>query len=85
MKSKVETAPVVKMFGVNELPEPFIDESTASDTYYGWAPIGTDESEEGWRIMKKTKTGNVTKCLYANGSMNFEFAWSKRTSYSYSR
>ena len=43
------------------------------------------EDEEGWVIVKKEKTGNVTKVLYANGSMKFECAWSQRTSYNYSR
>lgn len=85
MKSKVETAPLVKGFGLNELPEPFVDEASASVTYYGYAPLGTAEDEEGWVIVKKEKTGNVTKALYANGSMKFECAWSKRTSYNYSR
>ena len=85
MKTSKTTAPVVKLLGVNELPEPFVDESDASTTYYGYAPLGTDEDEEGWMIVKKVKTGNITKTLYAQGSMDFAFSWSNRASYVYSR
>ena len=38
MKTSKTTAPVVKLLGVNELPDPFVDESDASTTYYGYAP-----------------------------------------------
>lgn len=83
MKDVKVNAPVVQTFA-EHLPQPFIDESE-NGTYYGWAPIGTDESEAGWRIMFEKKDGNVTKRLYAQGSMAFEFKWSERTNYSYSR
>ena len=43
MKTSKTTAPVVKLLGVNELPEPFVDEANASTTYYGYAPLGTQQ------------------------------------------
>ena len=47
--------------------------------------MGTSEDAEGWRIMKETKDGTVTKREYAQGTMDFISAWSKRTTYNYSR
>lgn len=67
------------------LPQPFVDEVSATEKYYGWAPLGVSETQEAWRIMKEIKVGNVTKRLYAQGSMEFSFSWAKRTQYSYSR
>lgn len=84
MNFKKTDAPVVRTF--NEyMPEPYIDEASDSTRYYGWAPMGTPENAEGWRIMKETKSGTVTKREYAQGTMDFVSAWSKRTSYKYSR
>lgn len=77
-------APVVQTLGVDALPAPFVDEQDDA-TYYGWAPMGVNEDEEKWRIMRVKKTSTVTKSEYANGSMNFCFAWSNRLSYTYSR
>lgn len=84
MNSKKTDAPVVRTFS-EYLPEPYIDEVSDSVKYYGWAPMGTSEDEDGWRIMRETKEGTVTKCEYAQGTMDFVSAWSKRTSYVYSR
>ena len=84
MKEIKTNAPVVKTFA-EHLPQPFVDNASESVTYYGWAPMGTDENEAHWRIMKEVKEGNVTKRLYAQGSMDFEFKWSERTNYTYSR
>jgi hypothetical protein len=77
-------APLVKTFE-EYLPAPFEDVVSASVKYYGWAPLGVGEGDEGWRIMRESVTGNVTKREYAEGSMEFKFAWSQRTSYNYSR
>lgn len=77
-------APIVRTFS-EYLPEPFIDEVSADEKYYGWAPMGTSEDTEGWRIMKETKDGTVIKREYAQGTMDFASAWSERTSYNYSR
>lgn len=84
MKSVKKDAPVVRTFS-EYLPEPYVDEANETTKYYGWAPMGTDEEEEGWRIMKETKVGNVTKREYAQGTMDFVSAWSQRTTYRYSR
>lgn len=77
-------APVVKTFE-EFLPQPFVDTASATETYYGWAPLGVSEDEEGWRIMKEKKVGTVIKREYAEGSMEFKFIWSERTNYRYSR
>lgn len=84
MNSKKTDAPVVRTFS-EYLPEPYIDEVSDSVKYYGWAPMGTSEDEDGWRIMRETKDGTVTKREYAQGTMDFVSAWNKRTSYVYSR
>lgn len=83
MKENKKTAPVVQT--LNEyLPQPFVDEA-GDVTYYGWAPLGTAEDDKGWRIMREKKDGTVTKREYANGSMDFAFAWSERANYNYTR
>ena len=87
MNTKVVDAPIVKTLGVSELPEPFVDETDLANgvVIYGWAPIGTAEDEEGWRLMKKVTDNDVTKYLYPQASMNFKFKWSDRSGYSYAR
>lgn len=84
MNSVKTDAPIVRTFK-EYLPDPFIDEESDSVKYYGWAPMGVSEDEEGWRIMRETKDGTVTKREYAQGTMDFVSVWSKRTSYLYSR
>ena len=79
------TAPVMQTLGVDWMPEPFEDTSTEGVKYVGWAPLGVGESDAGWRIMKETTADGVTKREYANGSMDFAFAWASRKSYSYGR
>lgn len=87
MNAKIVEAPLIKTLGVSELPEPFVDETDSANgvVIYGWAPIGTAEDEEGWRIMKKVTESNVTKCLYPQASMEFKFKWSQRSTYTYAR
>lgn len=84
MKEVKTNAPIVRTFG-EYLPEPFVDASTEDTTYYGWAPMGTSEDENGWRIMRKKTESGVTKCEYAQGTMDFVSAWSERENYTYSR
>lgn len=84
MEVSKKDAPIVRTFS-EYLPEPFIDEVSANEKYYGWAPMGTAETDNGWRIMKETKSGTVTKREYAQGTMDFISAWSERTTYNYSR
>ena len=83
MKSVKTNAPTVQTME-EYLPKPYVDE-TDNGTYYGWAAMGTEEDEPAWRIMKETKDGTVTKRQYAQGTMDFVSAWSKRTEYNYSR
>lgn len=85
MKSQNVNHPIIQTLGINHLPEPIVDEVSASEIYYGYAPMGTDEDETGWLIMRKKKTGTVTKCEYAGGRMSYEFKWTERTKYIYSR
>ena len=79
------TAPVVQSLGVSCLPAPFEDKSNEGVTYYGWAPLGVAENEKGWRIMRETNDSGTIKREYAQGSMEFEFSWSERKNYTYSR
>lgn len=78
-------APVIQTLGVEYLPAPFEEHLQGGDVIYGWAPIGTAETDEGWRIMKETTVGGVIKRLYAQGSMDFRFKWSERANYNYAR
>lgn len=84
MKTVKTSAPVVRTF-YEYLPEPFIDEVSEDVKYIGWAPIGTDEDEIGWRIMRETKVGTVTKREYSRGTMGFTSVWANRADYTYSR
>ena len=76
--------PVVETLS-EHLPMPYVDEVSATEKYIGYAPLGVDEKTEGWRIIKETKSGTVTKRLYAEGSSEFRFAWEKRKTYRYAR
>lgn len=76
--------PVVETVS-EHLPLPFIDEVSATEKYIGYAPLGVDERSEGWRLIKETKVGTVTKRLYAEGTSDFRFAWEKRREYRYTR
>ena len=71
MNSKKTDAPVVRTFS-EYLPEPYIDEVSDSVKYYGWAPMGTSEDEDGWRIMRETKDCTVTKRENAQGTIYFD-------------
>lgn len=85
MEGFKKTAPVVQGLGVDYLPAPFEDKSNEGTTYYGWAPLGVSENENEWRIMKETTNSGIIKREYAQGSMEFKFAWSERANYNYSR
>lgn len=76
-------APVVETM-TEHMPLPLVDEQ-ADATYYGYAPLGTDEESEGWRIIRVTKVGSITMSLYAQGTMEYRSKWSERENYNYSR
>lgn len=78
------SAPVVQTMS-EYLPEPIVDNNADGAIYKGYAPLGTDEDTEGWKITKTTTVGSVTRTQYAKGTMEFISAWSKRTEYNYSR
>jgi hypothetical protein len=72
------------------LPEPMIDEASATVTYRGFAPLGTGFTEKKWKIMRITKTNAVAPygvilTEYAEGDMNYNNAWSARASLYYAR
>jgi len=84
MKNFDFAAPIVQTF--NEyLPQPYEDAAGNGVIYYGWAPLGVGEDEEGWRIMRQTNIGTEIKREYADGSMEFKFKWSERSNYIYTR
>lgn len=86
METKLRTAyPMMAQSIIPQQPEPVIDEASATVTYYGYADLGTGDTEEKWLIARKTKTGNVTRTEYPNGSMEPNQAWSSRTTLSYAR
>lgn len=86
MENYKVTAPVVQPLGVSWLPAPFEDRSQEDEVIYGWAPLGVDETDEGWRLMKETTdSSGITTRLYPNGSMDFKFKWSERNNYEYGR
>lgn len=62
----------------------YIDEVSASVSYYGFAAPGSLTSTSDWRIIKKTVSGAVTSYLYAGGSIDFDKIWDNRASYTYS-
>lgn len=84
MESSKTTAPVVQLLS-DYMPKPIIDVASASVTYKGYAPLGTAEDANGWRIERITVAGTVTKTEYPTGRMEFGFKWSERTTLSYSR
>lgn len=54
------------------------DTTTPNVTYFGWAPMGSLENEEKWRIMKMDETTGVSKVLWADGDDQFNNVWNNR-------
>lgn len=84
MKTSKTNAPIVQLLS-ESMAKPIVDTVSGTVEYRGYAPLGTPENSEGWVIERKTVTGTVTKYEYAQGSMNYEFKWSERLTYTYSR
>lgn len=62
-----------------------IDYASATTVYIGRALPGSGTSSSVWQIMRLTySSGRLTKVEWAGGSDDFAYAWSSRTSYSYS-
>ena len=82
MREYKTTAPVIRMLGVNVLPDPIVDRSVNGITYYGYAPLGVDESDEGWLIVREITANNITTVEYAMPDPEgFSHSWTSRSSY----
>ena len=60
------------------------EEVDATTTYLGEAAPGSSESAAVWRIKKLVTAGSLSSVLYANGTNNFNNAWTDRATLSYS-
>lgn len=58
--------------------------SPAGTNYYGYAELGTANSDALWRIKKVVTTGTVTEVTYADGNKLFDNVWDDRATLSYS-
>lgn len=61
-------------------PAPIVDEVSASLSYIGYAPLGASQGDAKWKILRITKTGNVTITEYADGDMLYDNIWTSRAS-----
>lgn len=85
MKGFKTTAPVIQMLGLDYLPEPLVDKSVNGITYYGYAPLGTDESDLGWLIIRAVTANKVTTIEYAQPDPEgFVHSWTQRETYFHS-
>jgi len=83
MEVQKTNAPIVQLLS-ETMPEPIVDVQDGV-TYKGYAPMGTDPSQAGWRISKTTVTGTVTIVEYAQSTMDFVSVWNDRADYIYTR
>lgn len=60
-----------------------IDEVSSTLYYVGYSFPGTSESDPVWTIIKIETIGTVTKQTCPNGSLESDFIWTNRTSYTY--
>ncbi len=60
-----------------------VDKYSSKVTYVGHAKVGSDEKEEVWKIKKITDEKEEVSCQYADGDIQFDNSWSKRTSLEY--
>lgn len=79
-----ENYPIIKTL-TEHLPPPIVDEVSATLSYIGFSAIGTREDVADWKIMKVEKVGTITKSTFPNSSMKYEFKWSDRATYTYTR
>ena len=76
--------PIVKTLSEAQVP-PIIDQVSANEQYFGYAPLGTKEDSPSWKILKVTTLGTVTTPGYPDGNNRYEYKWSERLTYTYSR
>jgi len=60
------------------------DNSAANGiTYVGYCRPGTTALTEGWIVKRIRVDGNTTEIMYADGSRQYNKAWSERANYTY--
>jgi len=57
--------------------------TSGSDTYFGFANLGSDPAAAVWKIRKETLTAGETVVKYADGDLNFDNIWNNRASLTY--
>lgn len=62
----------------------YIDEASATVTYFGWALPGVSTGQAKFRIKKMTVSGTVTTLLKADGNDELDNIWDNRASLTYS-
>ena len=60
-----------------------LDQISSTLFYVGKAVIGSIDSNNTWQIVRYTKTGNILKSEYANGSELFNQIWNNRLTLNY--
>lgn len=77
--------PIFKEF-LNSIPKPIIHDAGGGTIYRGYTTRhGVPEDENSWMIERQTTSAGITKVETAGGLGKYEFAWSDRTTLSYSR
>ena len=61
-----------------------VDEVDADNTYTGFAPTGSSETDPVWLLQKIVKTGAITRILTANGIIEYNQTWVDRELMTYS-
>ena len=61
-----------------------VDDSQAPTTYFGFSPLGSDESRSVWKIKRLSIVNSVTKIEYADGNDLYDNVWANRYSLIYS-
>jgi hypothetical protein len=90
MKAKTnEDHPIHKTL-TEALPDPIIDEASATVTYKGWAPLGTPQANAEWKICRITKANatapfGVIITEWADGNQDYDNIWNNRATLAYSR
>jgi len=66
------------------LGQHLIEDNTVANTVYrGFAPSGSNTSEEVWAILKITNINGIVTFKWAGGVLNYGYIWDNRYSLSY--
>jgi len=60
-----------------------VDNNGANLSYFGYADLGTADTDPLWRIKRVTVSSNITKVEYADGNRDFDNVWDDRGSLTY--